>query len=341
MNIKEVAKRAGVSVATVSRVLNHPEVVCDATKQQVLSVMEEFNYTPNWFARGLNLARTDTLALLVSSIESSINQNIIAGVDAVARNKNSTVFLCNTGGEVQSERKYLAMMQERRVDGIILISSRLEEQELEALAQGKIPIIHVGKNPFLQDKNCCYINFEDAAYNLARHLKSLGHNQIDLFLDVQSNSKSKAIIAGTQRAAELYPQHQNGIIHMVEDNIKGGYIEAKKLFAQPHLPGALLASSDEIAFGIIKAAKDMGIAIPDTVAVAGFSNSPMCSLISPELTSVEQPAKRLGMVAARMLFDLVEQDEMAISVPQEVVLQPKLKIRKSCGNKNYIFENFE
>ena len=120
MNIKEVAKAAGVSVATISRVLNHPEQVQPETKNHVLEVMQQLNYQPNWFARGLNIGKTGTIALLSPSIEDHGFLEIVAGVETIARRKDHTVLLCNTHGDAQEELKCLKMVLARQVDGIIL-----------------------------------------------------------------------------------------------------------------------------------------------------------------------------------------------------------------------------
>ena len=114
MNIKEIARQAQVSVATVSRVLNHPELVQPETRAHILEVMARHNYTPNWFARRLNLARTNTIALLVPNIEGGINQKVVAGVESVATKKGSTVLLCSTHGRPEEEDRLLRMVFDRR-----------------------------------------------------------------------------------------------------------------------------------------------------------------------------------------------------------------------------------
>lgn len=327
-------------MATVSRVLNHPEVVQLSTRNHVLRVIEENNYTPNWFARSLNLDRTNTLALMIPNIENEMFQKITAGVEQIAHKKNYTIILCNTHNEMAVEEKYLDMIVTRKVDGIIFTTSTLSEKHINELNRLKIPFVFMGKNNVFDQENTCYINFEESAFKMTQHLIDMNHNSIDLIIDEASNSKSKYIIKGYEKAIQS-SKAKMGDIHFCQSSIEGGYVIAKKLLDTGKMPKAFFASDDEIAFGIMKAAREANINIPDDLALSGFSNSPMSTLVVPELTSVDQPSKKLGMVAARMLFDLIEDVDFSSGMTQEIILQSTIKIRKSCGNKKYIYELFE
>lgn len=327
---------AGVSVATISRVLNHPEKVLPETRDHVLQVMREQNYTPNWFARGLNLAKTNTIALLVPNIEYGPYQQIISGIETVVHNKQNTVFLCNFRNDAGTEYNYLKMVLSRRVDGVVLVSSLLRDGRTEALASAGIAAVHIGKHRLEGCKTSCYIDQEEGAYRLAEHLSELGHRRIDLLLDTAKNPELPLMETGFRRAAE--ERRTTGKVHYAPNSIRGGYIAAKKLVQTDELPDALITVSNEQAFGVMKAARDLGVSIPGRLALASMTDSAICSIVSPQLTSLEQPALRLGMVAARMLFDEIENEDFDIGGPQEVILQSTLKIRHSCGNTKYIYE---
>lgn len=340
MNIKAVAKAAGVSVATISRVLNHPEQVQPETKSHVLAVMESLNYQPNWFARGLNLGRTNTIALLVPNIENRRFLNIMTGVETVALKKQHTVFLCNTHANEQEEGDYLRMVMDRKVDGVILVSTQQQSKEISELSDGACPWVHIGKNAPEGCGNLCFINYEEGAYQMTAHLISMGHPTVALLLDQAPLAEMKLIAAGYRRALhEHLPGTAEQILYS-EDSVQGGYLTAQKLLQSKSLPAAVLTASDEQAFGIMKAANDSQLEIPRDLALACLIDSPMCSIVTPALTSLELPSRRLGMVAARMLFDLIEGDEEEGCGPQEIILQPKLKIRRSCGNTKHIYELF-
>lgn len=336
MNIKEIAKLAGVSVATISRVLNHPEVVQESTRNHVLSVMKENNYTPNWFARSLNLDRTYTLALIIPNIENEMFQRITSGVEEIAHKKNYTILLCNTHNNIEKEEKYLEMIITRKVDGIIFTTSTFSNEHLSYLKEEKIPFVFIGKNEVFGEENSCYINFEESAFKMTQHLIEMNHNNIDLIIDESANSRSKYIIKGYEKAIYVSGK-ETGNIHFCQNSIEGGFLTAKRLLGVGKMPRAIFASDDEIAFGIMKAAREENIDIPSDLAIAGFSNSPMDTLVVPELTSVEQPSKKLGMVAARMLFDLIEDVDFSSNTIQEIILQSTIKIRNSCGNQKHIY----
>jgi len=146
MNIKEIARQAGVSVATVSRVLNHPETVAPKTRARILALMEQMDYKPNWFARGLNFNKTDTIALLIPNIMNPAYVEIAEGVESVANQKGYTVLLCITEGEDIKERKYIQTLIDRHIDGVILVSSLLNSDELDHLKQQGVAVVLIGEN---------------------------------------------------------------------------------------------------------------------------------------------------------------------------------------------------
>lgn len=342
MNIKEIAKAAGVSVATISRVLNHPEQVLPETREHVLAIMQERNYTPNWFARGLNLGRTSTIALLIPSIEMHLYQKLIAGIETVARNKQYAVIFCHTGCDPALELEYLRMVESRHIDGVILVSSTLRLDQAEHLLASQIPCVHVGRNRSCGFDTLCYIDFEESAFRLTQHLLLLGHAQLGLLLDERLSCEAEQIETGCRRALHAAGRADTLEIFPCENSIQDGYNAGLRiLHGMEKPPRALITFSDEQALGVLKAANDQNILVPDQLAIATMSDSALCSIVSPAITGVEQPATRLGMVAARMLFDKIEGEDLEMAAPQEIVLQPKLKIRRSCGNQKHIYELFD
>lgn len=342
LNIKEIAKAAGVSVATISRVLNHPEQVLPETREHVLAVMKAQNYTPNWFARGLNLGRTNTIALLVPSIEVWLYQKLIAGIETVARNKRYAVIFCHTDSDPERELDYLKTVESRHIDGVVVVSSVLDGQQLAPFIGTQIPCVHVGRNRVCGFDTQCYIDFEEGAFRLTQHLLSLGHMSVGLLLDERLRCETEQVESGSCRAMQAAGLDGRLSIYNCGSGIQDGYTAGQRILgAEGEPPGALITFTDDQAFGVLKAAGDAGIPVPDRLAVATMTDSAMCSIVSPAVTGVEQPATRLGMVAARMLFDKIEGEELELAAPQEIILQPKLKIRRSCGNRKHIYELFD
>ena len=305
VNIKEIAQLAGVSVATISRVLNHPEQVLPETRERVLAIMEANDYTPNWFARGLNLGRTNTIALLLPNIQNCLYQRIFSGVETVARSKQYVVLSCHTHGDPALECDYLKTAQTRRIDGVILVATALDEERLQPFLHARVPCVHVGRTPIRALESQCYLDFEEGAYRLTQHMLELGHKAVGLLLDDPPSVEAQQVHSGCDQAL-LEAGYPPATVCLGENSIQGGYLAAQKLFRGGQPPSTLITFSSEQAFGVLKAAQDAGLAIPEQMALACTTDSPMCSIVSPALTCVEHPAARLGMAAARMLFDSIE-----------------------------------
>jgi len=340
LNIREIAKEAGVSVATISRVLNHPEVVQSDTRDRVLEIMRRNNYTPNWFARGLTLGKTRTIALFVPNIEMEKYQLVMSGAETVAMNKGYNLFICSTRYDPQTEGNHLDMVLQRKVDGVILVGSKLPEQRYGELADISLPFVCVGARQKQRRYDCCSINYRDGVYRLAAHMIKMGHFSIDLLLNDMLPEESAMIYEGFCQAAEDSGEDVQSRTFEVDPGLQGGYFFAQRMIQSGNLPRAVITYNDAQAFGIMKAIQASGIKIPAELALAALSDSPVASLVTPALTTLELPDKKLGMVAARMLIDRIE-GTSAEEAGQEIILQPKLKVRYSCGNTKFIYELFD
>lgn len=341
MNIREIAKKAGVSVATVSRVLNHPDSVAPKTKERILTVIKESEYTPNWFARGLNFNKTNTIGLLIPNILNPSYIEIAKGIEDVAHQKDYTTLLCNVENVLEKERKYVDSLIKRRVDGIVLVSSLLDNSDADALRKQGIPIVLIGENKDISDVPIVRIDCQNAAYKAVRHFIDIGYKDIGIIYGITPERENKRKLEGYKQALE-----EEGILERKEyileavNTIEGGYIAAKKLIDLKNRPRAIFTSSDLLAFGAIDAMKDHGITVPDDVAIIGFDNIRMANLIEPKLTTVEKPLHKMGVVGARLLFDIMDIKEDETFDNREILLQSKLKIRKSCGHRERIGEIF-
>ncbi len=341
MNIRKIAERAGVSVATISRVLNHPDLVSPETRERVYAVMKESQYTPNWFARNLTQKQTRTIAFLYPSNDSTFLQAVADGVEIVALNKKNLVFLCHTNGTAEMEQEYLELMVQRNVDGIILFSTRLPQEKIDQVTRMGIPCVHIGHEGADIKRKNCFINYTDAAAKLTDHMIQLGYMQIYLLLDNMLVNEADEIKEGFEHAVEKAPVKPETDVFVADRSVQGGMLFAHRMIQTGKMPRALITSSARQAFGVMKAARLAGIRIPEDLAIASMTDSSVSTLIDPPLTAVDRPGKRLGMVTARMLFDCIENREFTTQTAQHVELLAKLAIRKSCGNKKFIYELFE
>lgn len=341
MTIAEIAARAGVSAATISRVLNHPEVVQPETRERVLAIMEECNYSPSWCARALRLGKPGMIVLLVPGIENTFYQMAASGVETVASSKQYTVVLCATQGDARREAEYLMRMADRQADGVILVNSLLNAAQLRNLADRGIPAVHIGKRTDGACGHLCYIDHEEGVHKLMQHLLQLGHRRIALLLDPLAHILEEQVRIGVSRAMQQAPEGTEPVFCTAENSVAGGFNTVKRMLSENALPDAIIASSTEQTMGIVHAAQFHSLAIPSDLAVASLADAPVCSILVPPVTSIAQPVKRLGMMAARMLFDIMDNAELAEDLPQEITLKPKLQIRRSCGNTKYIYESLD
>ena len=346
MNIRQVAEKAGVSVATVSRVMNHPESVAPETKKKIEAVIEEMGYTPNWFARGLNFNKTGTIGIMIPNVLNPAHMEVAKGAEDVAHQKDYTTFMCNVENDVEKEKKYVSDLIKRKVDGIVLISSLLENDYLESILKQGVPLVSVGENKTAStDIPVVRLDYRLAAYKAAKHLLEIGYRNIAMIYGSTPEKENIRKIEGYQDALkEFGAPIYNEYMLSAENTIEDGYVSGKKMIEMKNRPRAIFATSDILALGIMDAMRDNEIRIPDDMAVVGFDNIRMSNLITPKLTTVEKPMHKMGVIGARVLFDLIESEEykngQAIEPPKEILLQSKLKIRKSCGHKDRIGEMF-
>lgn len=337
MNIKQIAKAAGVSVATVSRVLNHPETVAPATKEKIEKVMKEAEYKPNWFAQGLNFNKTKTIGVVVPHMLNTMYMEIANGVEEVARVKDYITFMCSVEKDPEMEKEYIAQLINRRVDGIILMFSALDEQFISMIETEKIPVVLIGENHENPKFNAVKVDCRSGAAEMAAHLVEVGHRSIAFLWGNDPQQETLEMMDGYRNTLRANGIRFNEKLVMKTDNsIEGGYISVKKLIASKK-PDAIFCTSDEIAYGAMEALKDMDLSIPGDIAVVGFGNNRMSNLIEPKLTTVELPFRKMGIYGARVLFDQISGEG---GPSRHIVLRPRMKIRKSCGHKERIGEMF-
>ena len=341
MNIKSVAKKAGVSVATVSRVLNHPDAVAPDTKEHILNIMESLDYTPNWFARGLKLNRTGVIALLIPEILDIGYMEIAKGVEDVAHQKKYNIMLCSTEEDRNKEKGYIENFISRKVDGIVLVSSLLKNNDLNQIKKQDVAVVLIGKNDEIIGENLVYTDYKAATTEAVKHMIEIGHRKIGMIYGNRPKIENIDKLEGFKRTMEdeglVY--HEKHIVEE-ENSFEGGYLAASKLLNLKDRPEAIFVTSDTMAIGAMEKIKQTDLQIPQDIAVVGFDNLKISAFIEPKLTTVAKPMYRMGLIAARLLFDLMEDENQKDNEPQEILIQSKLKVRKSCGHRDRLKEIF-
>ncbi|NPV54180.1 MAG: LacI family DNA-binding transcriptional regulator [Firmicutes bacterium] len=331
ITINDVAKAAGVSKSTVSRVVNNIPVVDMDTKRRVLEVIKELGYSPNDIARGLATKRTGTIGLIINDITNPFFPELARGVEDVMRAYNRNVFLCNTDGRPEREASYIQLLFQKRVDGIIFASVRIGTTDLSALAKRNMPFVLAGRELSGHDADLVIVDNVLGGYQATRHLLDLGHTRI-------------AFIAGTQGVSASIDREKGYLKAMAEAGLaadqcqieagdfkqEGGYAAAKRLLQTEKVPTAIFAANDLMAIGALEAIFEAGLRVPEDISLVGFDDIPPASLHLVQLTTVAQPKYDIGAIAARLLLEKIESPQ-AQREPQRIILPPKLQIRKTSG----------
>ncbi len=338
MNIKAVAKQAGVSVTTVSRVLNNPELVSENTRKRIFDVIEELDYTPNWFARNIQSHKTNVIGLIVSDMLNPATMEIAKGVEEVANGKKYSVNLCNTERDKKKEQEYLEMLLGRNVDGLILISTSLREASFKRLEERKIPYVLVGKGADSLEQNVIFTNNTSATKEAINYLASMDRKKIAILLEKKSVVEDMEKLQGYKEALiEQNMAIDENLIMYCGNSIEEGFVATSKLIAMDEKVDAIFTATDTLAFGVIEKLKQKNISIPEEIAIIGFDDLKVGAVMEPKLTTVSKPSYRMGLLGARLLFDCIEDSDGNIGL-QEIMVQSKLKIRKSCGNEQRLKE---
>lgn len=328
VTIKDVAKAAGVSYSTVSRALSgSPEISTD-TRERILQVCKEMHYTANTVARSMVMRSTKLLGLILTGVNNPFMSELAYHIDRQARARGYNIILCNSGRDLDQEKELFELMIGRQVDGIVLLPSGPESYESLHPYLERIPTVFVGEN--LRDAQESYVSVDNyrGAYIGVEYLHRLGHRNILYFGRRRGSTTHQLRAEGYAAACQdlgLEPQYCNNTFSST--SIKYGYQLAKQLFAQERRYTAIFAATDTNALGILQAAEEMNIRIPEDFSLLGFDNIQYSSLPRIELTTIEQPMKMLASVAVDSLLEKVQNELAGYS---HRVLMPTLVERSSC-----------
>jgi LacI family transcriptional regulator len=323
----DVAREAGVSSMTVSRVVNDRADVSAATRQRVLEVIQQLGYRPSGIARGLATRRTATLGLVVPDVANPFFSDVARGVEHVAYAEGYNVFLCNTEEDPEREISVLKSLEEKRVDGLILCSSRLSEAELHEVVSRYSSVVLVNRR-LVGDRVCSVRLDDEAGGRLAtEHLLQSGHQAVGLLGGPESSHSGQLRSKGYRAAlsdANL-PYYPDWVRHCSPDASGGQKAARELLTAHPELT-ALVCYNDLVAVGALQACAKLGRRLPDDIAIVGYDDIRLAALVSPPLTTCRAPRYELGAQAVRLLLEQIEGD---LDRGHEIVLQPELLVRAS------------
>ncbi|MBN1316999.1 MAG: LacI family DNA-binding transcriptional regulator [Anaerolineales bacterium] len=323
----DVARKAGVSLMTVSRVINNKDDVSQATREHVLDVIDRLDFRPSGIARGLATQRTGTLGLVVPDVANPFFADVALGVEQKTSDAGYVLFLCNTGEESQREKDVLKSLEEKRIDGLILCSSRLEEKDLKSLLKQHPAVVLVNRQSEIDGVFSVMVDDVAGGEMVTRHLLQSGHRAIGFLVgpDISFSGRQRNI--GRQTALKSFGLEQNPAwVKSCAPVVESGERAARELLSQHPELTAVVCHNDMVAIGVLRACQAMGLDVPGDVAVAGYDDVWISSLVTPPLTTCRVPRFELGEQAVSLLLNLIENDN---SQDTPIVLQPELVVRAS------------
>ena len=305
--IQDVARAAGVSTSTVSHVLNETRPVNQETRQRVLKAMKALDYRPNRLARSLRNRRTNTLGVLLPNSANPFFAQILLGIEAACFEHDYNFILGNANDDSKREMAYLDVLVSKQVDGILLVSTGAYRKALDLLAPRGVPVVMVDRSPAqIYDGwqiDAVYTDNEDGGRMATEYLIGLGHRRIACVGGPVLLTSGAGRVIGYRRALEhaRFPVDETLILEGDFEH-EGGYRAGKALLALPEPPTAIFACNDLMAVGVLYAAFEAGVRVPEDLSVIGFDDIPLASYTVPRLTTVAQQATMLGRAGVDLML---------------------------------------
>ncbi len=330
--IDQVAKQAGVSKATVSRVLNNSKPVKPETRDKVLKAIRALDFKPNPAARSLVYKKSGIIGVVVTDIANLFVSVLVRGIEEIAHSSGYNIFICNSHGSPAKELELLMMLKNKRVDGIIFLTSQLQQEHRDFFITSSQPVALVNVGYEQGDIiSICIDNFR-AAYDLTAYFIAKGLTKIGMIrAPLEDEYTGRKRFFGYRQALDDHGiNYDDNLVATGTLEAEGGYRVALDLCERGVRPQALFVACDLMAFGVIKALREKGLNVPADVEVAGFDDVPMASYYQPALTTIHQPIDEMGRLAAGQLITLIEGREIE---QWEIVLPHRLIIRDSTDQK--------
>lgn len=328
VTIYDVAREAGVSMATVSRVVNNNPNVKPQTRKKVFEAIERLGYRPNAVARGLASKKTTTVGVVIPDISNSIFAEVARGIEDIANMYHYNIILCNADKKKEKEIRVINTLLEKQVDGLVFMGGAVTDEHIQAFRTSTVPIVLCATTDESLQFPSVDIDHEGAAMDAVQELIRAGHQRIALIGgSLQDPSIGYARYAGYKKALE-----QAGIPFREEYVRIGNYryesgMETMEYFLElKERPTAVFAVTDEMAIGAIHRIQDFGLRVPQDISVISVDNTHMAAMVRPQLTSVAQPMYDIGAVSMRLLTKLMKNETVDTS---RVILPHRLIARQS------------
>jgi len=329
VTIKDIAKTTGFSVATVSRALNDSALISLETRQKIKRVAESLHYHKNRIAQGLNKGNLSVIGLLISDITNPFNAEAVRGVEDAAQKHGYGVILCNTDEIYEKEAFYAEFLSTHRVAGAIVTSAMLQDPIIARLHQ-KLPMLLLSR--IMNEIDINYVACDDfeGGKIAVEHLIDLGHKRIGFIGGPRDTAPCSSRFLGYRQALKDHKlSYRKAWVDFGRFDHKSGYQLGCELLRKKNRPSAIFAASDFIAIGVMEAAAEAGLAIPEDLAIVGYDNVFIGALSQIQLTTVSQSIRKMGNLAAESLFKIIDNPGLP---PVQITIPSQLVIRGSCGS---------
>ncbi|CAA9448481.1 MAG: Ribose operon repressor [uncultured Rubrobacteraceae bacterium] len=328
VTIKDVALEAGVSTATVSRVLSGKDTVSMRMRDRVLSSVEGLGYRPNALARSLREETSKTLGLVVSNVMNPFFTAVARAVEDAASEKGYSVILCNADESPDKEASYLDVLFQKRVDGLIISPARTSSPQLQSFVSSGVPVVFVDRT--IEDLGIPTVRVDGrkAIEELVEHLLKLGHERLAVISGppetVPGGDRLKAFLAcAAERGAEIPEEY----VRFGDFRRESGRQAMRELLRLRCPPTAVFAANNLMCLGALQAVKETDVRVPEDVSIASFDDIVWFELTQPPVTAIAQPVRELGNATAEMLLGMIEKARE----PESLIIEAELIVRDSCG----------
>lgn len=324
VTIYDVAREAGVSMATVSRVVNNNPNVKPQTRKKVFEAIERLGYRPNAVARGLASKKTTTVGVVIPDISNSIFSEVARGIEDIANMYHYNIILCNADKKKEKEIRVINTLLEKQVDGLLFMGGTVTSDHVQAFRTSSVPIVLCGTTDENDQIPSVDIDHEAAAFDAVNLLLAQGHKRIGMISGtLHDPANGYARYQGYKKALEQAGiEATEELVRIGSYRYESGYDVMKYFLALPERPTAIFAATDEMAIGAIHAIQDEGLKVPEDISIISVDNIRMASMVRPQLTTVAQPMYDIGAVSMRLLTKLMNKENVDMAkvlLPHEVI----------------------
>ncbi len=333
--LKNVADKAGVSTAVASRVLGNYGYASKEARRRVLRAAEKIGYQTDIIARSLITHKTYTIGVVISDITTLFFTSAVRGIEDVARENDYTVILCNSDENLRKETEYLEVVYEKKVDGLIISVSAENNNYLEKLIRGGLPVVLLDRGPKRIKATKVVVDNILGSCEAVNHMIKLGHRRVGVINGIDGTMTSNERLEGYKKALQdndiaIDPE----LIKYGEFNMEKARESVQEFLRMENPPNALFVANEVMTVGALLALNENNIRIPEEMAIVGFDDPIWARLTRPALTAVRQPSYSVGIIACQALLQKMNKGGRGKISEEEIILRPKLVIRESCGEKS-------